>query len=54
MEARRSFENSISIYQTTHYRIPEDINLHTHLRENLKSHKDYGSSIIVYSADARL
>jgi hypothetical protein len=38
MEAARTSETSVNIYQTTQYNNPEDSHLHTHRRENLKSH----------------
>lgn len=45
---------SISIYRTAHFRIPEDIDLHSHFCENLEPQTDYGSAIIMYSGDGRM
>jgi hypothetical protein len=39
MEAARTSETLVNFYQTTRCYNPEDSNLHTHRRENLKSHK---------------
>jgi hypothetical protein len=39
MEAVRTSETSVNIYLTTWQYIPEDSELHTRRRENLKSHK---------------
>jgi hypothetical protein len=39
MEAVRTSETSVNINLTTRRYIPEDSKLHTHRRENLKSHK---------------
>jgi hypothetical protein len=39
MEAARTSETSVNIYLTTRQYIPEDSELHTRRRENLKSHK---------------
>jgi hypothetical protein len=41
MEAVRSFETLVIIYQTTWCNIPEDCHLHSLCHENLKSHEDY-------------
>jgi hypothetical protein len=38
MEAESTSETSISFYQTTRRKIPEDSHTHTRCRENLKSH----------------
>jgi hypothetical protein len=38
MEAVKISETSVSIYQTARHNIPEDSHLHTHCREDLKSH----------------
>jgi hypothetical protein len=38
MEAARTFEMSVDIDMTTRQYIPEDSELHTRRRENLKSH----------------
>jgi hypothetical protein len=38
MEAARISETSVGIQLTTRQYIPEDSELHTHRRENLKSH----------------
>jgi dipeptidase len=38
MEAARTSETLVNFYQTTRYYNPEDSNLHTHRRENLKSY----------------
>jgi hypothetical protein len=38
MEAARTSETSVDIYLTTRQYIPEDSELHTRRRENLKSH----------------
>jgi hypothetical protein len=43
MEAVRTSETSVSIYQTTRRNIPEDSHLHTCRRENLRS--QLGSSV---------
>jgi hypothetical protein len=37
MEAARTSETLVNFYQTTRCYNPEDSNLHTHRRENLKS-----------------
>jgi hypothetical protein len=39
MEAARTSETLVNFYQTTRRYNPEDSNLHTHRRENLKSYK---------------
>jgi hypothetical protein len=39
MEANGSPESLVTIYQTTWRYIPEDNNLYSHFRENLKSQK---------------
>jgi hypothetical protein len=41
MEAVGTSETSVSFYETTQPNIPEDSYLHTHRRENLKSHSDH-------------
>jgi hypothetical protein len=38
MEAARTSETLVNLYQTTRCYNPEDSNLHTHRRENLKSY----------------
>jgi hypothetical protein len=38
MEAASTSETSVHFYHTTRRNIPEDIQLHTRRRENLKSH----------------
>jgi hypothetical protein len=38
MEAARTSETAVNFYQTTRRNNPEDSNLHTHRRENLKSY----------------
>jgi hypothetical protein len=38
MEAASTSETSVNFYQTTRRNIPENSNLHTRHRENLKSH----------------
>jgi hypothetical protein len=38
MEAARTSETLVNFYQTTRCYNPEDSNLHTHRRENLKSY----------------
>jgi hypothetical protein len=38
MEAVRTSETLVNFYQTTRCYNPEDSNLHTHRRENLKSY----------------
>jgi hypothetical protein len=38
MEAARTSETLVNFYQTTRRYNPEDSNLHTHRRENLKSY----------------
>jgi hypothetical protein len=40
MEAARTSETSVDIYLAMRQYIPEDSELHTRRRENLKSHKD--------------
>jgi hypothetical protein len=40
MEAARTSETLVNFYQTTLCYNPEDSNLHTHRRENLKSYKN--------------
>jgi hypothetical protein len=40
MEVARTSETSVHIYLTTRQCIPEDSELHTRRRENLKSHKN--------------
>jgi hypothetical protein len=42
MEAARTSETLVNFYQTTQCYNPEDSNLHTHRRENLKSYRDWG------------
>jgi hypothetical protein len=39
MEAARTSETLVNFYQTTRCYNPEDSNLHTHRRENLKSYR---------------
>jgi hypothetical protein len=41
MEAARTSETLVNFYQTTRCYNPEDSNLHTHRRENLKSYYVY-------------
>jgi hypothetical protein len=41
MEAGRTSETLVNFYQTTRRYNPEDIHVHTHRRENLKSYKFY-------------
>jgi hypothetical protein len=41
MEAARTSETLVNFYQTTRCYNPEDSNLHTHRRENLKSYFVY-------------
>jgi hypothetical protein len=41
MEAVRTSEKSVDIYMTTRHYIPEDSELHTRRRENLKSHNSF-------------
>jgi hypothetical protein len=38
MEAARTSETLVNVYQTTRRYNPEDSNLHTHRRENLESY----------------
>jgi hypothetical protein len=38
MDAARTYETLVNIYQTTRRCNPEDIHLRTHRRENLKSY----------------
>jgi hypothetical protein len=40
MEAARTSETSVDIDLTTRQYIPDDSELHTSLRENMKSHQD--------------
>jgi hypothetical protein len=40
MEAARTYETSVDIQLRTRQYIPEDSELHTRRRDNLKSHKD--------------
>jgi hypothetical protein len=40
MEAARTSETLVQLYQTTRCYNPEDSHLHTHRRENLKSYLD--------------
>jgi hypothetical protein len=40
MEAARTSETLVNFYRTTRCYNPEDSNLHTHRRENLKSYKE--------------
>jgi hypothetical protein len=44
MEAARTSETLVNFYQTTRCYNPEDSNLHTHRRENLKSYSYLPSS----------
>jgi hypothetical protein len=39
LEAASTSETSVNSYQTTRRYIPEDSHLHTHRRENIKSHR---------------
>jgi hypothetical protein len=41
MEAARTSETSVNVYQTTRRYNPEDSHLRTHRRENLKSYLEY-------------
>jgi hypothetical protein len=41
MEAARTSETLVKLYQTTRCYNPEDSHLHTHRRENLKSYEVY-------------
>jgi hypothetical protein len=41
MEAARTSETLVNLYQTTRRYNPEDSYLHTHRRQNLKSYKDF-------------
>jgi hypothetical protein len=41
MEAASTSESSVSFYQTTRRKIPEDSHFHTHRRENLISYPLY-------------
>jgi hypothetical protein len=41
METASTSETSANFHQTTRRNNPEDSNLHTRRRENLKSHSDY-------------
>jgi hypothetical protein len=45
MEAARTSETLVNFYQTTRCYNPEDSNLHTHRRENLKSYTVYVASL---------
>jgi hypothetical protein len=47
MEAASTSETSVNLYQTTRRNNPEDSHLHTHRRENLKSHLDEFSLLIL-------
>jgi hypothetical protein len=49
MEAVRSSETSVYFNYITWRYIPEDCNLHTRCRENLKSHRDVQSFLISWS-----
>jgi hypothetical protein len=40
MEAARTSETLVKLYQTTRCYNPEDSHLHTHRRENLKSYNE--------------
>jgi hypothetical protein len=42
MDAAGTFETLVNFYQTTWCNNPEDSHLHTHCRENLKSHNQEG------------
>jgi hypothetical protein len=37
MEAARTSETSVNFYQTTRRNNPDDVHIHTHRRENLKT-----------------
>jgi hypothetical protein len=52
MEAENTSETSVNFYQTTRRYNPEDSNLHTHRRENLKSYLST-STFFIY-ADFKL
>jgi hypothetical protein len=45
MEAARTSETLVQLYQTTRCYNPEDSHLHTHRRENLKSYFIYFDGI---------
>jgi predicted RNA methylase len=50
-KAARASETSVDIYLTTRQYIPEDYELHTRRRENLKSHigtLDFHESRVIY------
>jgi hypothetical protein len=40
MEAVRTSETSVNVYQTSRRNMPEDSHLRAHRRKNLKSHKN--------------
>jgi hypothetical protein len=50
MEAARTSETLVNFYQTARCYNPEDSNLHTHRRENLKSYLD----VILFADDLAL
>jgi hypothetical protein len=53
MEAARTSETLVNFYQTTRCYNPEDSNLHTHRRENLKSFLNFNltSQYLILSSD---
>jgi hypothetical protein len=53
-EAARASETSVDIYLTTRQYIPEDSELHTRRRENLKSHELWSpSNQTIYGEEVR-
>jgi hypothetical protein len=46
LRAARTFETSVDIYLTIRQYIPEDSELHTRRRENLKYHKINSTSLL--------
>jgi hypothetical protein len=50
MEAARTSETLVKLYQTTRCYNPEDSHLNTHRRENLKSYLKYTNLYILYAA----
>jgi hypothetical protein len=48
MEAARTSETSVDIHLRTRQYLPEDSELHTRRRENLKSHKVFLIFLSVY------